>query len=166
MALAYSCHMKIFLTFMLILAALPAYAQIYKWTDANGHIHYSDHPQDGVNNKALQAPPVPAASAPLPDDWQQRDRASREKWARQTEADRRAATVQQPFNPSVHRSNTAMSDEELCQRDRQQIDYAKNTPNLSITHGNGEPQALTEAQRQEVISERTANHALTCGAGA
>jgi hypothetical protein len=58
-----------------------------------------------------------------------------------------------------------MTDEEMCRRDRQQIEYAEKTKHLSIAYGNGMPRILTEAQRQEVISERKANHALTCGSG-
>jgi hypothetical protein len=162
--------MRTFLPFMLAWAALPGHAQIYKWTDANGRIQYSDRAQGGINAKELQVPHAQAAPASSKDDWRERDRASRENRVRQAEADRRAATAQEvarakqePFNPSVNRSNNAMTDEEMCRRDRQQIEYAEKTKHLSIAYGNGMPRILTEAQRQEVISERKANHALTCG---
>lgn len=161
--------MKIFLPLMLAALMLPAHAQVYKWTDANGNIHYSDQPQDGANAKALKTPGTQAARAAASDDWQERERASREQRVRQADADRRAAAAQAaaeakqtPFNPSVHRSNKPMTDQELCKRDSQQIEFAEKTRHLTITHG-GVPQQLTEAQRQEVISERKANHALTCG---
>jgi hypothetical protein len=166
--------MKIFLPFLLALSALPAQAEIYKWTDANGKIHYSDRPQDGIDAKVQPLSGVQATSstAAAKDDWREREQASRKNWLRQTASERRASsqeeaakTTQQPYNPSAHRSNNAMSDEELCTRDRQQIEFAEKTKHLSITHGGNSPRRMTEAQRQEVILERKANHALTCGSG-
>jgi hypothetical protein len=169
-AVGYSCIMKTFVPLILALAALPGHAQIYKWTDANGRIHYSDQPQDGVNAKELQVPHAPSGSASSNDDWRERDRISRDNQLRQAAVDRRVAAAQEmakaqqtPFNPSANRSNTAMTDEELCRRDRQQIEYAEKTKHLAITHGYNGSTQLTEAQRQEVISERKTNHALTCG---
>jgi hypothetical protein len=56
---------------MLLLIALPAAAQIYKYTDASGNTAYSNQPPDGVkaqpvelpplNSIERQAPPAPAA---------------------------------------------------------------------------------------------------------
>jgi hypothetical protein len=49
-------------------AALPAYAQLYKWVDSNGKVHYSDKPQpSNVKTEKLRPPArppsPPAASA-------------------------------------------------------------------------------------------------------
>jgi hypothetical protein len=59
--------------FILLLIALPAAAQIYKYTDAAGNTAYSNQPPDGVKAEAVelpplnsverQAPPVPPATA-------------------------------------------------------------------------------------------------------
>jgi hypothetical protein len=162
--------MKTFLPLILALAALAAQAQVYKWTDANGKIHYSDQPQDGADAKELKAPRAQPAPVAANDDWQERERASREQRVLKADAERRAAAAQAaaeakqtPFNPSVNRSNKPMTDQELCKRDSQQIEFAEKTRHLTITHGSGVPEQLTEAQRQEVIRERKANHALTCG---
>lgn len=164
--------MKILLPLLaLLLPTLPAHAEIYKWTDANGRVHYSDRPQDGVDAKAQQALRAVAAPAPAQDDWRERERLSRQNQARQSAAERRAAkadeagiAAQKPYNPSMDRSGNAMSDEELCTRDRQQIEFAEKTRHLALINGAG-PRPLTEAQRQEVIRERKANHALTCASG-
>ena len=46
----------------LMLASLPvAAAEVYKWVDANGRIHYGDQPQAGWKRVEVNAPP---ASAP------------------------------------------------------------------------------------------------------
>lgn len=57
--------------YILLLIALPAAAQIYKYTDANGNTVYSDHSPDGVKAQPLELPPLNsveprAPSAPAP----------------------------------------------------------------------------------------------------
>ena len=44
-----------------LLAATPAAAALYKWTDANGRVIYSDQPPTGnVKVESINAPPPPA----------------------------------------------------------------------------------------------------------
>lgn len=44
--------------YILLLIALPAAAQIYKYTDANGNTVYSDHSPDGVKAQSVELPPL------------------------------------------------------------------------------------------------------------
>ncbi|UVL14569.1 DUF4124 domain-containing protein [Pseudomonas atacamensis] len=44
--------------FILLLIALPAAAQIYKYTDANGNTAYSNQPPDGVQAQPVELPPL------------------------------------------------------------------------------------------------------------
>ena len=44
--------------YILLLIALPAVAQIYKYTDANGNMVYSDHSPDGVHAQPVELPPL------------------------------------------------------------------------------------------------------------
>ncbi|QKV61869.1 DUF4124 domain-containing protein [Pseudomonas sp. 43A] len=44
--------------YILLLIALPAAAQIYKYTDANGNTVYSDHSPDGVKAQPVELPPL------------------------------------------------------------------------------------------------------------
>jgi hypothetical protein len=46
------------LLYILLLIALPAAAQIYKYTDANGNTVYSDHSPDGVKAQPVELPPL------------------------------------------------------------------------------------------------------------
>ena len=60
-------HMTIrTLAFALVatLTALPAAAQVYKWTDANGKVHYSSEKPPEVEAKTLKLDPGPTAGAP------------------------------------------------------------------------------------------------------
>ncbi|WP_064117047.1 DUF4124 domain-containing protein [Pseudomonas fluorescens] len=44
--------------YILLLIAVPATAQIYKYTDANGNTVYSDHSPDGVQAQPVELPPL------------------------------------------------------------------------------------------------------------
>ncbi|AVU78845.1 DUF4124 domain-containing protein [Pseudomonas sp. Fig-3] len=43
---------------LLLLLALPAAAQIYKYTDADGNTAYSNQPPDGIPAQAVELPPL------------------------------------------------------------------------------------------------------------
>lgn len=160
--------MRLLFALLPLMLALPAHAQLYKWTDANGTVHYSDRPQDGVAARPLQAESAPAPASSSGDNWRERERISRQNRERQAQAERRLAAAeasqkaqQEPFNPSMNRSTRPMTDDELCTRDQQQIEFAEKTKNLAILPIG----RLTEQQRQEVIRERKTNHALACAEG-
>lgn len=61
------------LALLLLVLALPAAAQIYKYTDASGNTAYSNQPPNGTKAEAVELPPlnsvetvVPAPPPPLP----------------------------------------------------------------------------------------------------
>ncbi|GAB6405101.1 DUF4124 domain-containing protein [Pseudomonas sp. MHK4] len=60
------------LLFILLLIALPATAQIYKYTDAQGNTAYSNQPPDGVTAQPVELPqlnraqPQPTQAPPTP----------------------------------------------------------------------------------------------------
>lgn len=51
----------------LLVAALPAVAALYKWTDENGRIVYGDTPPPGVKAERITAAPPPANPAAVRD---------------------------------------------------------------------------------------------------
>ena len=58
--------MRIFLTCLLLALGLPAAAQIYSYTDANGNTVYTDEPAPGSNAQSIDLPPTNGALAPAP----------------------------------------------------------------------------------------------------
>lgn len=163
--------MKIILPLILALAALPAYAQLYKWTDADGKVHYSDRPQDGVKAKEIavqRAAAKPAAASN--NDWQQRELESRERRMQRDSANQEAADTaarnagKAPYNPSAHRNNKPMSDDEVCKRDAQQIEFSEKVPKLAFGGASGSV-TVSEEERQAIVRQRKENHALLCGSG-
>ncbi|NKF25803.1 MULTISPECIES: DUF4124 domain-containing protein [unclassified Pseudomonas] len=51
---------------LLLLIALPAAAQIYKYTDADGNTVYSDHAPDGVQAQPVELPPLNSVQPQAP----------------------------------------------------------------------------------------------------
>lgn len=64
--------MKYWVALLLFVAPIGAFAQIYKWTDKNGHVHYSQTPPSGQAAGAVdfresqlgEAPPSKPADSP------------------------------------------------------------------------------------------------------
>lgn len=52
------------LVFVLSLLCLPAFGQIYKYTDANGNTVYSEHPPAGKPAQEMQLPPLNSVQMP------------------------------------------------------------------------------------------------------
>lgn len=52
--------------FILLLIALPASAQIYKYNDASGNTVYSDHAPDGVQPQPMELPPLNSVQPQAP----------------------------------------------------------------------------------------------------
>jgi hypothetical protein len=51
---------------LLLLAALPAAAQIYKYTDANGNTAYSNQPPNGSKAETVELPPLNSINTQAP----------------------------------------------------------------------------------------------------
>jgi len=50
-----------------LLLAMPAVGQVYKWTDAQGKVHYSDQPPPEVKQPVTVKPRSPSAPTAAPD---------------------------------------------------------------------------------------------------
>jgi len=57
--------MKILLLTILLIFATPASAGLYKWTDDEGNVHYSQKRPQNQEYKRLKAPPTPENNQPL-----------------------------------------------------------------------------------------------------
>jgi len=55
--------MRPLLICLALLLSLPAFAQtVYKWTDANGTVHYGDRPPDEAQAQSVDIAPLPSES--------------------------------------------------------------------------------------------------------
>jgi len=78
-----------------VLAAAPAAAALYKWTDASGRVVYSDQPPPGETKvETLKAPP-PAANPNATKEMANKDLEFKQRQVERIDAEKLAATERQ-----------------------------------------------------------------------
>jgi hypothetical protein len=98
---------------LILVAARPAYAQIYKWVDSQGVTHYSEAPPPGGAGKAsvLELPqaksPPDQGPASTQQSWQAQDQEFRERQAKKAdlhkqEEEREAKSLQARRNACLN----------------------------------------------------------------
>jgi len=131
---------------LLALIAAPAYAELYKWVDAQGKTHYSDKPDGAgkakVDELRTDAPPTKtAAAAPAVPDWKKQEAEYRQRQAQQ--ASQRGANgpgTAAPVRPEGYRSGKVETDENRCR-------LARDVLSGAARHTSG---ARTDANDREV----------------
>lgn len=132
-------------TAFLLLLCLPAHAEIYKWTDENGRLHFGDKPT-GKKAEMLEAPAAPAAATPS---------ASSPDAAAARERQRRLLEVMQAERDARERAQRK-EQAEKAEKDRQCRRVAKTLKNsegrvLYQTNDAGEDRNLTPEQTQQYL---------------
>lgn len=135
---------------VLALLAIPAGAEIYKWTDAQGTVHYGDRP--------------PSSTVPNPFD----PRTSQAAETRAIEARRKAAEQaarmrleenkarEEATRKREEREEEARRKAENCQRARANLELLQRANmRLSVVDAQGRPQTLDAAARQAEIANAT-----------
>ncbi|HET7097576.1 MAG TPA: DUF4124 domain-containing protein [Casimicrobiaceae bacterium] len=123
------------------LAALPASAAMYKWTDANGRVIYSDQPPNGnYKVEAINAPPPPANPNAV------KELATKEAELKQNKmlrADEESKAAKAKVDADKKR--------EQCQRVRGQVTMMQNDQNVLLFRSNekGEPVYMDDAARRK-----------------
>lgn len=126
------------------LAAPTADADVCRWTDAEGKVHYGESPPAGVKcAKTLRAPPPPAGGAAVPPPPQQ------------TEADfqrRRLERLEAERNDEAARQKAEQM-REACGQARGRLTWLQNGGRVARIDANGERHFLDD---QEMAREMAA----------
>lgn len=155
-------------------AAMPAGAQLYKWTDANGRVQYSDRPpahqqakilgrsgapvhtdttyalpaEDGAEGEAQGEHAAKAPAAPTGDQAAQ-------TWAEKEQAFRkRRMEAEEERQKQAKAEAEQRAKQEHCERNRNYLKTIEGGRRLTRTNSKGEMEFLDDAQRQ-AEAERT-----------
>jgi len=125
------------LVLAMLLAAAPAWAQIYKWVDEKGRVQYGEKPPAGAKAAPLRGEAAPAAGTPrAPEDLSQQEGAFRERRLRQR--------IQEDREASEARANQVR-----CESARAQLE---NTERFQLyRRERGEKVFYSEAERAREI---------------
>lgn len=126
------------LTAALVLHA-PGHAQLYKWVDANGKMHYSDRKDaagkaqvGAVKHDAAPTAPPPAAGP----SWQEREREYKLRQARSGSGDAPAPPSRPPRLSQSYGSNQIDTDKAKCELARDVVSGAVRHVNGAVTDAN------------------------------
>lgn len=157
---------------LLLLAALLAptvemqAAEIYRWVDENGTVHYGERPPDGVDAepvgvaqaapRAPQADVAPTADTPSTDSDVVPGTAEPESksYAQQVRDDRRARTEQR-------RQDQAKLDAQ-CEAMRQQLARLEPSPRVIINTPDGGTRRMDDEERLQAIDESRSFISANC----
>jgi len=145
-----------FIWVLLVFAVSSAAAEgqnMYKWTDEQGEVHYSQFPPPGHKSEKMQAPPAPAQSAESAEnDLQKRietmDKENKEQLQGTKDA-KQWAEIQK-----IRRSNCETANKNLVNLQR--------GGNVRYMGPNGEVMHLSEEERQKRIEEANAQIKENC----
>jgi hypothetical protein len=136
----------------LLLAALPAAAQMYKWVDEKGVTHFSETPPpDGKGTKVDVKPSGPPASGEAP-DWKQRDLDSRRE---------RIAKEQKEQAQQAKEHNAAAARKNRCAQAQRELKIVQAPRPVYTVNEKGEKVYLEDADRMREIEgwkERVRNN--------
>lgn len=136
-------------------AALPlsAAATIYKWTDANGHVHYSQNPPPGGRKaEVIKPPPSPADTAGAVQDLK-----AKEKKLQQLRKDREKAKQE-----SSAAQKKAAAKKSRCDEAKHRLERLTTTTRVYKTDAQGNRVRVPEPERQADIEKARKDVAKFC----
>ncbi len=129
---------------ILLPLTLTAHAGVYKWTDAQGRVHYSDTPpprqeaqrvQTGKTNEAEAAAALRSLADKLSDSELRRKKAQEDEDKRKAEEEKQRAKA------------------ENCAKAREQLVLLQQHARISRVNAQGQRQMMTDAERLAAIQE-------------
>lgn len=127
----------------LLLVAGPALAQVYKWADEKGAIHYGERPPQGSKPREVPnrlASPLPTDSK-HDEDWQQKDREFRERRIQAETADEK-------------KQQEAAKRQEQCNQQRDLLARLKQSPRTYSLDAKGERVYMNDAEHESAIARQ------------
>jgi hypothetical protein len=174
--------MRTLLLLIASLAALPAQAQLYKWTDAEGKVHVTDRPPENTApQKVIDAPKSqqPVQSARVKESWQIQDQEYRARKAREAQAERKRQSAALQSNGGSRRIATpspqalgqpqsstdpsSQYEREACDHERRELEFFEKTKNLQVSRGGTGAVRIGAAEREQLIRDTRTNYNYACG---
>jgi hypothetical protein len=136
--------------------ALSAAAQTYKWTDAEGKVHYSDQPPPAnAKEEVTLKPRKPSASAPTaaPAPTEKGAPAAKAKTYIEQEADFKKRQVETAEREAAEKkkADEAAEKKRNCEQARAQLKTLQAGARITRTNAQGEREYLNDAQIAQEI---------------
>jgi len=127
--------------------SFAASAEMYRWVDAQGKVHYSDSPPPAgaKSSKAISTPPpaAPASPGAAPKTWQEKEMDFRQRQSTQAEAQAKKAKEEAE----------AKQKKENCEAARKNLQTLESGQRVATTNEQGEREYMDDAARQKAIND-------------
>ena len=138
------------------LVAAPALAQTYKWTDANGKVHYSDQPPPAnAKEQVTVKPRKPSASTPAanPAATEKGAPAAKAKTYVEQEANFKKRQVEAAEREAAEKkkADEAVEKKQNCEQARSQLKNLQSGGRITRNNPQGEREYLNDAQIAQEI---------------
>ncbi|MCU7828695.1 MAG: DUF4124 domain-containing protein [Candidatus Thiodiazotropha sp. (ex Myrtea sp. 'scaly one' KF741663)] len=139
---------------LLCLTALQADAAVYKWTDENGRVHFSDRPvHEAAEEKKIRATPKGASSQGLPQDRKERRQRMLDVYERERGEKKEAAAKAKEARKERKRK---------CLNARARYDEYNSAGGIYDYLESGERKFLDKAERQRFMAGLKADITRYC----
>lgn len=142
--------MRIILFALVLLAApLSTHAEIYKWEDASGKVHYSDVPPPDAKTTAIGRGKGKAAQAPVTQNPATPDKATPKSLAdKELEFNKRRQEARESASKAEKEVAAAKEKQENCARAKAALSALQEGSRMSTTNEKGERVVMDDAARQ------------------
>ena len=148
--------MKYCIAVLLMLLSVSAHAELHKWVDAAGNVHYSDAvPPADAKEEQVRIPQAPAGTSPeAPAEKTIFERAAdlKKTLKAQKEAEQKAA----------QKEKEAKSKQKNCEDARNNLRTLENASRISTYDSNGNQVIMDDATRQKSIEDARAAIQNSC----
>ncbi|MHB8667011.1 MAG: DUF4124 domain-containing protein [Burkholderiales bacterium] len=143
--------------------ALPASAQMYKWVDSNGGVHYSDKPPPGNAKLENMRPPAQPDSAPASAEGAKKDAAGPKSLAEQEQAfEKRRADEAKAQAEQAKKDAEARVRAENCQRAKAALTNLELGGRQARIDSKGERVFLSDAEIAQATTQARQEVAAAC----
>lgn len=140
---AFRCHAGRLLFFVLAALALPAQAEVYKWVDGSGMVHYSDQPPS-VDAQTVRG--SSAAEAAIS------EQASQALNAREQDYHKRLKAAEEARAKADKEAELARVKRKNCDKARNNLVTLQNKPRVYSTDAAGQRVYLDDRARAEALA--------------
>lgn len=133
------------LTTLLVFSA-PASAEMYRWVDAQGKVHYSDQPpaEKSKSSKTLNIPNQPAApTAASPKSWQEKELDYKKRQAAATESETKKKKD----------ADDAKAKFENCDKAKKALKTLEDGGRINTYDDKGNRSVMNDAQRTKAMDD-------------
>ena len=129
---------RVLLCAIVVVAAVAAHAQVFKWVDEKGRTHYGEKPPEGTKatEVAKPVPPSDPGRASTPDNWKARELESRREKVDREKAER------------DHEAKAGPARERRCRNARVALDRLENVQRLYRYDDRGNRVYYTDEERE------------------